>query len=68
MGHSEVSVPDTDRYDRLQARRRHANTRMHGDSTETNDPIPDGSTLQMLLFSGTVVNNIDTDLYNYYYS
>ena len=56
MGHSELPVGDMDRYDRLQARRRHVNTCMHDDSTETEDPVPDGSTLQidgMLLFSGT---------------
>ena len=36
---------------------------MHDDSTETNDPVPDGSTLLidgMLLFSGTgIISGID---------
>ena len=62
MSHSEVTIPDMDRCDRLQARRRHVNMRMRDDSAETDDPVPDGSTLQidgMLLFSGTSVTGTD---------
>ena len=62
MGHSEVTIPDMDRYDRLQAHRRHVNMHMRDDSAETDDPVPDGSILQidgMLLFSGTSVAGTD---------